>query len=101
MFSSLLFLSLNPAMHAISLFAFVSNRIIKSIFETWVRLGLLDSTMFSLLFLSLNPAMHEILPFAFETTILFVLSIRIIKSIFETWVYLGVLYSTIILIITQ
>jgi hypothetical protein len=39
-------------------------RIIKSIFETWVRLGLLDSTMFSLLFLSLNPAMHEISLFA-------------------------------------
>ena len=82
---SLLFLSLNPAKQAISLFAFLRNakakgktiqnkdiflsiRIIKSIFETCVYLGLLDSTMFSLLFLLLNPAMHAILLFAFVST---------------------------------
>ncbi len=67
---SLLFLSLNPAMHAISIFAFVSKRIIKSVFETWVYLGLLYSTMFSLLFLSLNPALHAISLFAFVSIII-------------------------------
>jgi hypothetical protein len=65
----------------------VSIRIIKSIFETWVHLGVLYSTMFSWLFLSLNPTMHAISIFAF-------VSRRIIKSVFETWVYLGLLYST-------
>ncbi len=93
----LLFLSLNPAMHAISLFAFqttilffVSIRIIKSIFETWVYLGFLYSTMFSLMFLSFNPAMHAISLFAF-------VSIRIIKIVFKTWVYLGLLDSVFII----
>ena len=58
-------LSLNPAMHAISLFAFqttilfsVSIKIIKSIIETWVHLGFLYSTMFSWSFLSFNPAIN-------------------------------------------
>jgi hypothetical protein len=48
----LLFLSLNPAMHEILPFAFettilfvLSIRIIKSIFETWVYLGVLYSTI--------------------------------------------------------
>jgi hypothetical protein len=102
---SLLFLSLNPAKQAISLFAFLLNakakgktirnkdfffehKNNKKYFETCVCLGLLNSTMFSLLFLLLNPAMHAILLFAFVST-------RIIKSVFETCVYFCLLDSTL------
>jgi hypothetical protein len=102
---SLLFLSLNPAKQAISLFAFLLNakakgktirnkdfffehKNNKKYFETCVCLGLLNSTMFSLLFLLLNPAMHAILLFAFVST-------RIIKSVFETCLYFCLLDSTL------
>mgnify|MGYP002806900341 CR=1 FL=1 len=57
----------------------VSIRIIKSIFETWVHLGVLYSTMFSWLFLSLNPAMHAISIFAF-------VSMKNDKKCFQTWI---------------